>query len=138
MTEVGRVTALEGSKAQVLIRRNAMCGECGACQIGKENMTMNATALNKAGARRGDQVLVEVPSITGINALLISYGIPLLFFLCGIALGWLIAPKVGIIFTVVTYFVIYFLEKRDVFKAKFDPVIVEVLSDEDVKALTNE
>ena len=60
MKEYGTVTAVHGRKAQVTIARSAMCGDCGACQVGRENLTMEASAENQAGAKPGDEVAVEM------------------------------------------------------------------------------
>ena len=38
MKEYGTVTAVHGRKAQVTIARSAMCGDCGACQVGRSHI----------------------------------------------------------------------------------------------------
>ena len=93
MEELGKVISVKGNKAKVLINRHAACGECGACQIGKERMTMETLADNKIKAKPGDNVMVYMKFINVIVATSIAYGIPFLFFIFGILAGWFLAPS---------------------------------------------
>lgn len=140
MEEVGKVISTSGNKAKVLINRSAACGECGACHIGKEKMTMETTALNQIKAEPGQEVYVEMRVLNVLTATGIAYGIPMIFFFVGILLGWFLAPVFhveqvlwafisGIVLTVLAYLVIYLLEKKGIFNLKFQPVITHLFAD---------
>ncbi len=138
MKEYGTVTAVHGRKAQVTIARSAMCGDCGACQVGRENLTMEASAENQAGAKPGDEVAVEMEFTNVMKATGIAYGIPLVMMLIGGALGWIFGPGLGfdqvlasfwtgILFIAVSYIFIKKKKKRGAFKSKYNPVITEIM-----------
>lgn len=134
MQEIGTVISTEGKKARVLINRHAACGECGACQIGREKMTMETTAQNDIKAKPGDSVLVEMQFMNVLEATGIAYGIPLLGFLLGAIIGWFLAPSfnidqtllafcLGLFLTVLVYVGIFMLEKYGIFNLRFQPHI---------------
>ncbi len=136
MKEIGTVTALKGSNAEVTILRHEACGDCHACRVGKGKMTMQTLAKNMAGAGVGDEVVVEMRTVNVIQATGIMYGIPLLGFLIGCALGYVAALNFGldavlvpffsgIALTAVVYLVIRLLDKSGRFHGKYQPVITE-------------
>ncbi|MGI6109817.1 MAG: SoxR reducing system RseC family protein [Eubacteriaceae bacterium] len=140
MKEYGTVTAVHGKKADVVIARSAMCGECGACQIGKEHLTMQTTAENNANAHAGQQVAVEMEFTSVMKATAIAYGIPLVMMLVGGAIGWLAAPGLGldqvltsfwtgVVFIAAAYLLIHLFEKKGMFNSKYKPVITEIMPD---------
>ncbi len=137
MKEIGIVEELKGKNAKVLIKRHAACGDCGACQVGKEKMTMEATARNAAGAQVGDTVSVEMEFANVIKATSIMYGIPLIAFVVGCAVGYFAAVALtldlvlipfftGILLTVISYLVIRVFDKKGKFNSKYEPVITEI------------
>ncbi len=85
--EEGTVVAVRGDTAEVLLRRSRLCEGCGSCCVLVDGDTMLAEADNRAGAKKGDRVVVDLPAGTSIRAAYILYGIPLLAFLVGIGLG---------------------------------------------------
>lgn len=89
-SEEGTVVAVRGDTADVLLRRSRFCEGCGSCCVLVDSETMLAEAANIAGARQGDRVLVELPIAKSIRAAYILYGVPLLAFLIGLAVGGLI------------------------------------------------
>ena len=125
MKEIGIVEELKGKNAKVLIKRHAACGDCGACQVGKEKMTMEATVRNAAGAQVGDTVSVEMEFANVIKATSIMYGIPLIAFVVGCAAGYF-AAVTGILLTVISYLVIRVFDKKGKFNSKYEPVITEI------------
>ena len=136
MEELGTVISVKGKKAKVLINRHAACGECGACQIGREKMTMETIANNEIGAQPGQNVMVYMKFISVMTATSIAYGIPLLFFMLGILGGWFLAPifhldqvlfsfSIGIILLIISYTLIYLAEKMGWLKLKFQPIITQ-------------
>lgn len=141
MQEIGVVTAVLKNEARVQIKRHAACGDCGACQVGKEKMTMETVAQNPAGAKIGERVLVEMETVNVLRATTIMYGFPLLAFLIGCGLGMLLAGVFqtdsvltpffsGILLTAVAYGIIRLCEKKGRFSGSYQPVITQIISDE--------
>ena len=139
MQEYGTVEALQGSKARVVIKRHAACGDCGACQVGREKMTMETLADNTIGASAGDEVLVSMKFVNVIAATSIMYGIPLVGFLLGCGLGYLAAIYftldqvlvpffAGVLGIVIAYLGIRVADKRGAFHKKYEPVITEIVT----------
>jgi sigma-E factor negative regulatory protein RseC len=136
MKEVGVVDTIHGKHAKVIIQRNAACGDCGACHIGTENMTMEADALNLINAKKGDSVEVELAFVNVFKAAVILYGIPLLMFIFGSVLGFyisgsigfetnspIVAFVIGFILMGITYGTIKYFDKKGAFKFKYQPQI---------------
>lgn len=141
MKEIGVVLKTSGKDAVVMIKRHAACGDCGACQVGKEKMTMETRAENAAGAKVGDEVTVEMEFSGVIKATSIAYGIPLIAFLIGCALGYPIAQTAGwdmvltpffcgIIMTVLAFLGIRLADRRGRFNSKYRPVVTEIIDAE--------
>ncbi|MDD3717393.1 MAG: SoxR reducing system RseC family protein [Actinomycetota bacterium] len=89
-SEEGTVVAVRGGVAEVLMRRSRFCEGCGSCCVLVDSETMLAEADNRAGAKEGDRVVVDLPASVSIRAAYILYGIPLLAFFVGIAAGGLL------------------------------------------------
>lgn len=140
MREVGIVKKEQGKRAQVSIQRHVACGDCGACHVGRDKMTMEATALNEIGAKEGELVEVEMQFANVMKASMIAYGIPLMVFILGAVIGFYsINPRfglgdnpipaflTGLGLTALSYIVIRILEKRGVFVKGYEPRITAVL-----------
>ena len=95
MIEKGRIVEVENDNAKVIITRHAACGDCGACQIGKDNLNMIIVADNKIGAKKNDQVILELNTENFLFASFIFYGIPLLALLLGISLPYYFLRRAG-------------------------------------------
>lgn len=131
----------QGTIAQVLMRRNRQCEGCGSCCVMVDDDNMLAEAVNRIGAKKGDRVVVELPVERSIRAAYILYGIPLLAFLIGYALGALLGSALfgggysvlfGIIlafgFLTLSYIIIsrvYAPQSRAA--SRYRPVIIKVL-----------
>ncbi|MBC7231022.1 MAG: SoxR reducing system RseC family protein [Actinobacteria bacterium] len=89
--EEGVVVSVRGEEAKVLMRRSRLCEGCGSCCVKLDEDSMLVDALNLAGAKPGERVTVDIPVNTSIRAAYVLYGIPLLFFLAGLALGALLS-----------------------------------------------
>lgn len=146
MKEIGIVFENRGREALVTIQRHAACGECGACHIGKDKATMETLAQNPIKAQVGETVEVEMEFISVFKAAFIAYGIPLLVFLMGSILAYLIVDIFtlsfdqvltsffsGIILMILSYFVIQQLDKKGVFHGKYMPTITNVVTPIDSK-----
>lgn len=135
MDEVGTILKVDGNKATVKINRHAACGDCGACHVGKEKMTMETEADNNIGAKPGDNVVVHMKFMNVLQAVSIAYGIPFICFMIGMFTGWFLgsyfnidnvvsAFSLGLILVIISYLVIYILEKKHVFNLKYSPQII--------------
>jgi sigma-E factor negative regulatory protein RseC len=89
--EEGTVVAVHGDTAEVLMRRSRACEGCGSCCVLVDGDTMLAEASNAVGAKKGDRVVVDLPVKVSIRAAYILYGIPLLAFFAGLAVGGLVS-----------------------------------------------
>lgn len=83
MKQTGIVESVIGGDAKVRIRRESSCGgNCASC-AGCGMNTVVVTAQNKAGAKAGDTVELEMPSRNVLCAALLVYIVPLIFFIIG-------------------------------------------------------
>lgn len=137
MIEIGTVDSIIGKKAKVIIERSAMCGDCGACQVGKDKLTMETTVLNTVNAKVGDRVEVEMAFKNVLGASMIAYGIPLLFFIIGAMLSSLFTGGVenpvisfisGLVLMAATFIVIKILDKKDAFSFTYEPQITNIIT----------
>lgn len=119
--EEGTVVEVSGGTARVLLRRSRLCEGCGSCCVLVDDETMLAEAENRAGAKQGDRVIVDLPRGVSIRAAYILYGIPLLAFLVGLGLGSLLGSAVfgggatvivGLAFALAFLVLSYFLISR--------------------------
>ncbi len=140
MKEIGTVKSLHGNNAEVEIKRNSACGDCGACHVSKDQSVMLTTAKNSVDAKTGETVEVEMQFANVFVAAFIMYGIPLLAFIFGSCvvyyligtfnIGWdqvLTSFITGICLTAVAYLVIRFFDKQGRFNSKYQPVIIAVV-----------
>lgn len=95
MRREGKITGVEGDNATVVLMKHSACGDCGACQMGHENMNIKIEALNTASAKVGDKVLVDMDSPDVLFAAFIAYGIPLIMLIIGIAGSAFLFNKLG-------------------------------------------
>ncbi|MCK9217728.1 MAG: SoxR reducing system RseC family protein [Firmicutes bacterium] len=84
MIETGKVIDTQNNTAKVLIKRHTACGDCGACQVGKDNLNLIITVENSLKAQKNDLVIIELNTGSFLFASLILYGIPLLALIFGI------------------------------------------------------
>jgi len=140
MKEIGKVIKVEEGQATVIINRSTACGQCGACQVGREKLEMVMTADNNVGAQVGDEVEIDLENVNFLTATAIAYGFPLLALITGIfggyygilalGLGDKSAQAFGALFGLValaiSYGVIKFKEESISKIKKFKPIIVEI------------
>jgi sigma-E factor negative regulatory protein RseC len=86
MISIGVIESINGEKAMVGLTRHTACGECGACQMGKENLNRRVEALNPLGAKVGDRVTMEMEDQKVLKAAFIVYIIPLIVLIVGMIL----------------------------------------------------
>jgi positive regulator of sigma E activity len=87
VTEEGTVEAVENQTATVQLDHKVKesCGSCCACssfQSGPESIKVPADGLQE-----GDRVEVRIPQVNPFLSMLLIFGLPLAFFMGGIAIG---------------------------------------------------
>lgn len=96
MDQTGKVMEVyKNNKAKILMRKHSACGDCGACQHGKENMDINIIALNEIDAKVGEFVEVNMETQNVLSAAFIAYVIPLIVLIIGVAGGSFLLGKIG-------------------------------------------
>jgi len=87
MDKSGYVVGVDGERAKVQLLKHTACGDCGACQLGKENLELQVDAINKIGAKVGDTVELNMETVNVLRAAAIIYVIPLIGLLAGVFAG---------------------------------------------------
>ena len=141
MIQTGTVIeTINGNKAKVHMKKHSACGDCGACQHGKENMELNIVAMNEIGAKPGDFVEVNMETQNVMGAAFIIYVIPLLALVLGIGVGSYVlntigvqenvevyAAGIGFVLTVIAYLIIKRFEDTFNKDKKYVPVVTRIL-----------
>jgi positive regulator of sigma E activity len=95
MKETGVVHAVKDGEVLVRLKRHAACLGCRACSLSSGGeMVIKAIASDKVSI--GDQVAIEIDSISIVKAMSFVYLIPAVAFLTGIFAGLKIALPLGI------------------------------------------
>ncbi|MBQ2966672.1 MAG: SoxR reducing system RseC family protein [Clostridia bacterium] len=133
---IGKITDVkENGYAEVKLDRKSMCGEsCAACGglCGLHDSIIRAK--NIVHAKKGDPVTVGIPTLKGISAMLIAYGIPLLYMLLIAGLMAVCIPeKIGatvlIAGVAVWFLLLHILEKKGIFSKQFEACVVSIEED---------
>lgn len=130
---IGIVTYAKDNFAKVKIDRKGMCGDnCASCKsiCGLHDTVIRA--INTANASVGQRVAVKIPTSKGILALIITYGIPLLYSLIITLLMALFLPEKTGAFVLLAgiilwFLVLWLLEKKGLFLKSFKAEITEIL-----------
>lgn len=91
MVERGIVSRVEGDTAYVVFKRTSACGRCKACGMLRDMSEIEVDVPNSAGACPGDRVAVEFDAGNSLRSALLAYGVPLIFLIIGVALGYIIS-----------------------------------------------
>jgi sigma-E factor negative regulatory protein RseC len=153
MKQTGLVVGLEGDKAKVKMQRHTACGDCGACQVSKNQLTLVLDAENHVGAKTGDFVELDMETVDFLSAVVLIYGIPLVALIVGIFAGYYgmlalgiedraaqgFGAVIGILGAAMTYVVIKLKEDKLKEKKKYKPTITGIINNEDqIKENKNE
>ncbi len=139
MIEQGTVIARDDGQMRVRFQRRAACEGCNACRtLGNGDMTIELE--NRLGAVVGDTVEVRLPTGKVVQLFLITFGIPFLFFIIGIAVGWGLAPTVlparlrelgafafGLLLTALGYGVVHLFDRHLGAHHGYTPVPLRVI-----------
>lgn len=88
MGETGKVIHTEDGLVTVVMERTEACAKCRACTMGMTTKEMLISAKNLCGAKLDDWVNIELDGNDFLQAILIMYGLPLVFMLAGFGAGY--------------------------------------------------
>jgi sigma-E factor negative regulatory protein RseC len=137
MREQARVVEVADGKVTVEVQRSTTCENCGKCTVGQKNLVVKAKVETDRPVSVGDIVTVEMQTPNLYKATVIMYGIPILMFFIGVALGYfLLAPAfsldanilgalTGFLLLAVAYWGIRRFELKGAFDKDFKMTIVD-------------
>lgn len=84
MKQTGIVESVNGSNVKVRVKRSSACGDnCASCGLNCGGREIVVTAENRAGAKKGDTVEIEMQSSKVLGAAAWVYIVPIIFFIIG-------------------------------------------------------
>ena len=98
MTQDAVVTKLlPNHMAEVAVARSTACGSnCGNCESCIFQHELKVAAKNRIDAKPGQKVVIASKSSTVFGAMLLVYIMPMVLFLLGYAIAYLLDAKEGI------------------------------------------
>jgi len=138
--EIGVVTSVDGPEAKVNVPKKSACQGCtaGVCMTGEQSMEI--VAVNKAGAKVGQKVKVNIRSSVYMQSALIVYGIPSVALVLGAVFGKevmsgffrgtdpdVLSAVFGFGFLGLSFLVVKIWANRKTGKTESGPVIEEIL-----------
>jgi sigma-E factor negative regulatory protein RseC len=94
MEEEGVVVEEVGETVRVEVLRKGWCGGCRLCSIGALGKRVTE-AENPIGAKKGQRVMIEVPSTGLLVAAFILYILPVIFLVGGFIIGRWVSHVIG-------------------------------------------
>jgi sigma-E factor negative regulatory protein RseC len=97
-TEQGIVTKVESTTAWVTTKKTDACNSCGAksaCHVVGGGKEMEVEAINNAGAKVGQKVVLSFETSPLLRATFLLYVFPILVLLGGALIGDKMAPRFG-------------------------------------------
>ena len=97
-TEQGVVLRADSQTAWVKTVRSSACEGCsakGSCHGTGSAQEMEVKALNTAGARAGDRIVLSFETPSLLKATFLIYVFPIILLVVGAALGQMLAPIIG-------------------------------------------
>lgn len=145
MKQTGIVVGLEGNKAKIKMQRHTACGDCGACQVSKNQLTLILDAENNLGAKTGDFVEIDLETVDFLSAVVLIYVFPLIALIVGIFAGYYgilslgiedrtaqgFGAIIGILAAAMTYLVIKLKEGKLKNLKKYKPTITSIINNKD-------
>ena len=98
-TEQGIVLRTDSEAAWVKTTRSSACEGCtarGSCHTLGSGQEMEVKALNPAGARVGDRIVLSFETGSLLKATFLIYVFPIIFLIAGAAIGQLLSPLIGV------------------------------------------
>ena len=97
-TERGIVTRTELGAAWVKTTKTGSCESCsakGSCHSLSNRGEMEVKAINEAGAKAGDRIILSFETASLLKASFLLYVFPILLLIAGAAIGQQMAPYFG-------------------------------------------
>lgn len=91
----GKVKEVQGNIAVVTMERHDMCGDCHACEMLSSKKQCTLRCECQVPCKVGDRVEVSITNEYFLKATYLVYGIPLVGFLIGLAVGSALAQCVS-------------------------------------------
>lgn len=141
MNRQGKVVSTEKNRARVSLMKHTACGDCGACQLGEENMHMEIDAINNIDAKVGNVVEIDMAAPNVLSAAFLAYGLPLIALILGVVLSnrvfvllqininyeELFSLLTGLFFMFISYFYINQNENKIKNSTKYVSVITKIV-----------
>ncbi len=142
MQEIGRVTEVEEDMATILLDPSSACGSCNSCSSvggGGNKGPKTLYIKNTIGARPNDRVVLALSTSKSIVISIFLYVFPLIMMMVGYKMGERIEPGrltergdsiaaiiLSVTFLVLSFVLIYFLDKLAKRKKKFSPELIRI------------
>ena len=135
MKEIAKVKSLYGNNAIVTIDKKDACSKCGLCVFPKNASEIEVFASNSVKAKEGDLVMVDRKEDGKFLASVLVFLVPILLILLSTALAYLVMEKeiwtlyFSLIFIVLWYLSLYFIDKRLKKSKKFATEIIQIINE---------
>lgn len=140
-SEEGIVVKIGPATAWVRTSRSSACRNCASresCNTTENSREMEIEALNAAGARVDDRVVINFDSAALLKISFLLYVFPILCLIAGAVLGQGLAPRLGletgavsvfggVLFFALAFYVIKYQEKKLAAKSRYRPKVVRIL-----------
>ncbi len=142
MQEIGRVTGVEEDMATILLDPSSACGSCNSCSGtgGEGNKSPKTLYIrNTIDARLNDRVVLALSTSKSIVISIFLYVFPLIMMMIGYKIGEKIEPGkltergdsiaailLSVTFLVLSFVLIYFLDKLAGRKKKLSPELIRI------------
>lgn len=141
-TEHGVVTKTESTSAWVKTVKSGACKDCsarGSCHSLSSSDEMEVKAINAAGAKVGDRIVLSFGTSSLFKATFLLYVFPILLLILGAVIGQQIAPSfgmnpsalsaiIGFSFFFAAVPVIKIMANRMAKKNEYKPKIIKILT----------
>lgn len=133
MRQIGVVESVQGQEVRVRIVRSTSCGgNCGECSAGCVPTEKVTLAVNQAGAKAGERVVLEMATRRVLLAAVLVYALPILALIAGAV--WadgmfssdILSVLVGFLALSAVFVVVKFVDSR--LQKKYTLIAVSVLS----------
>ena len=141
-TEQGVVLRTDSEAAWVKTLRNSACEGCtarGSCHSMGGEQEMEVKAINTAGARVGDRIVLSFETASLLKATFLIYVFPIILLIAGAAFGQVLAPFIkfspsalsvllGFVFFFTALFIIKARANKMAKKNAYQPKITKILT----------
>lgn len=137
MNEIGVVTKVSGSFAEIEIGRHSACAQCGKCGMTASQKKVQFYTNNSCSAVVGDKVELSIPDVNTLGLAAVAYLIPLVLavvcFIIAWQVGWpdwamLVSGVVGL---AIAFAVVAVIDKLKKHKWVSAPTMVKIIKTEE-------